>query len=505
MALKSWKQIVTDIANAFRSLTGATANIKVGELAGKVSGIPKVEAQTITPSTIDQEIVAGRYLIGTQTIKGDANLTPSNIKKGISIFGNDGTLDNGEGQYAWKKSEMTDLWGLVSDSQFVMTNNSVNGVFTGYEYATNDVLYSYDGTTWNNAGFKANGILETNGKFLTSPNNLSYVPHFSSGGHAWTQTNLPSQNAVMSFHYMNNKYFVHISNNKLYYSSNGINWTQIDSAYTGIVGNYENKLYVARSSDKQLFSTMNGISFNSCNLPNEFLVNNYNYKLTYVGSKYFVCSFHYLSHCPVYCSTDGTSWTKTNISDSYFRSVYYAFGKYISFPHADSCNTAGILYSADGITWNVSNISVGEFQQSQIFEFAGKLFCLNDASDKLLYTTDGMNWNETEYRYGAISSRFMSDNILIIASGGSDAVYSSIDGISWTKELDVLIASSSITSNDKLIIFGAYSSSPKTYRMWQRSKDGTPAKIFISFLVSDNQEAYPIDGKDESGYYYESI
>lgn len=93
MALKSWKQIVTDIANAFRSLTGTTANIKVGELAGKVSDIPKVAAQTITPGTADQTIASGQYLNGTQTIKGDANLVAGNIKNGVSIFGKSGTVN----------------------------------------------------------------------------------------------------------------------------------------------------------------------------------------------------------------------------------------------------------------------------------------------------------------------------------------------------------------------------------------------------------------------------
>ena len=48
-------------------------------------------AQTITPGTSNKTIASGRYLTGTQTIKGDANLIPANIKKGVSIFGVSGT------------------------------------------------------------------------------------------------------------------------------------------------------------------------------------------------------------------------------------------------------------------------------------------------------------------------------------------------------------------------------------------------------------------------------
>ena len=44
-------------------------------------------AQAITPGTSNKTIASGRYLTGTQTIKGDANLVAANIKKGVSIFG----------------------------------------------------------------------------------------------------------------------------------------------------------------------------------------------------------------------------------------------------------------------------------------------------------------------------------------------------------------------------------------------------------------------------------
>ena len=49
-------------------------------------------AATITPGTSNQEIAAGTYLTGKQTISGDANLTAGNIKSGVSIFGVNGSL-----------------------------------------------------------------------------------------------------------------------------------------------------------------------------------------------------------------------------------------------------------------------------------------------------------------------------------------------------------------------------------------------------------------------------
>lgn len=55
-------------------------------------------AKTITPGTTAQTAVAsGRYTTGAVTVKGDANLIPANIKKGVSIFGKTGTYEGSGG------------------------------------------------------------------------------------------------------------------------------------------------------------------------------------------------------------------------------------------------------------------------------------------------------------------------------------------------------------------------------------------------------------------------
>ena len=54
----------------------------------KVKGaIQSIAAQTYTPGAENQVIAAGQYLSGAQTIQGDPNLVPGNIKSGVSIFG----------------------------------------------------------------------------------------------------------------------------------------------------------------------------------------------------------------------------------------------------------------------------------------------------------------------------------------------------------------------------------------------------------------------------------
>lgn len=53
-------------------------------------------AQTITPGTANKTIASGRYLTGTQTIAGDADLKSANIKKGVNIFGVAGSYEGVE-------------------------------------------------------------------------------------------------------------------------------------------------------------------------------------------------------------------------------------------------------------------------------------------------------------------------------------------------------------------------------------------------------------------------
>ena len=85
--------VITDDANATASqiLSGYTAYVKGKKITGN---IPSQGAQTITPGTTNKTIASGKYLSGTQTIKGDANLTAGNIKAGTSIFGVSGTYTN---------------------------------------------------------------------------------------------------------------------------------------------------------------------------------------------------------------------------------------------------------------------------------------------------------------------------------------------------------------------------------------------------------------------------
>lgn len=83
-------------------------------------------AQTITPGTSDKTIASGRYLTGTQTIKGDANLIAENIKSGVSIFGVAGTYEGGGGSSGYATiDEIMQANGYTTESENILGDQIV--------------------------------------------------------------------------------------------------------------------------------------------------------------------------------------------------------------------------------------------------------------------------------------------------------------------------------------------------------------------------------------------
>lgn len=84
------------------SVSGRTVTIPAGYYASQVTKSvgTAVAGVTYTPGTVDNVLAAGSYLTSAYTIKGDADLIPSNIKSGVEIFGVTGTYEGtGGGSY----------------------------------------------------------------------------------------------------------------------------------------------------------------------------------------------------------------------------------------------------------------------------------------------------------------------------------------------------------------------------------------------------------------------
>ena len=79
---------VTPVVSTEGYISTGTAGDAAVELSASVT---TKGAETYTPGTSDQTIAAGTFLVGAQTISGDADLVAANIVYGKNIFGVAGT------------------------------------------------------------------------------------------------------------------------------------------------------------------------------------------------------------------------------------------------------------------------------------------------------------------------------------------------------------------------------------------------------------------------------
>lgn len=134
--------------NGYDGLSQVTVNAVSKTYVG--SGVTKKSAATYTPGTSDQSIASGQYLNGTQTIKGDSNLTAANIKSGVKIF-------NVTGSYAGSSSgsgtDTSDATATATDiakgKTAYVQGEKVTGTVDTFEaehYSLGNASVSYEGS-----------------------------------------------------------------------------------------------------------------------------------------------------------------------------------------------------------------------------------------------------------------------------------------------------------------------------------------------------------------------
>ena len=160
-------------ATASDILSGKTAYVKGSKITGTIAS---QAAQTITPGTSDKTIASGKYLSGTQTIKGDANLVASNIKSGGSIFGVAGSYTGSGG--SGSSTNNCEAYHITSTSATINFQGSGTVKVFGYgakksTYMT--TIYSFVGDGYY-AGTSYGTPSKTSASFSVSGGKLSGLP-----------------------------------------------------------------------------------------------------------------------------------------------------------------------------------------------------------------------------------------------------------------------------------------------------------------------------------------
>ena len=115
--------------------------------SGKVTqSITTKAAATYTPTTSNQTISSGQYLSGAQTIKGDANLIPANIKSGVSIFGVTGNYKGISGED--KINDMLSAYGSRNYVYPTYSSNYTSASTSTFGTGGNSYRFNILGTTY---------------------------------------------------------------------------------------------------------------------------------------------------------------------------------------------------------------------------------------------------------------------------------------------------------------------------------------------------------------------
>lgn len=141
-------------------------------------------AQTITPGTADKTIASGRYLTGTQTIKGDSNLVAENIKSGVSIFGVAGSYEGSGGSSGGSQVAM----GTFTVAAYIDTVDTEIATISGLAFApkTVTVMPVTESNTTSNSVGASNKVLMA----CQLKDNITYTSYVSSGANGYSYVNV---------------------------------------------------------------------------------------------------------------------------------------------------------------------------------------------------------------------------------------------------------------------------------------------------------------------------
>ena len=263
-----------------------------------------------------------------------------------------------------------------------------NGVYVAVSSdGTNQVMYSSDAINWTSASAtEANNwkdIAFGNGKFVAVADSGTNRTMYSSDGISWTSGTPAISNDHRAVCY-GNGLFVATGTEKVSYSSDGINWNSATTAasitWRGVT--YGNNKYVAISgsgADNFMYSP---------DAVNWTLVSgapsaNY-YDVTY-GNGTFVAV---ANNGKAAYSTDGVNWTEATTSNKTWESVTYGNGKFVAVSYGDGV----VTYSTDGINWTDAADAEANYWRSVTYGGNKFVAVASGGTNRVMYSADGVTW-----------------------------------------------------------------------------------------------------------------
>ena len=120
----------------------------------------------------------------------------------------------------------------------------------------------------------------------------------------------------------------------------------------------------------------------------------------------------------LYYSTDGKTWTQSNITSGRFDAIVYANDLWV----VGSNSGYGLYYSTDGKTWTQSNVTSGHLKN---IVYANGLWVAGCGIDKgLYYSTDGKTWTHSNITSGNFKNIVYANGLWVVGSNNNGLYYS---------------------------------------------------------------------------------
>ena len=149
----------------------------------------------------------------------------------------------------------------------------------------------------------------------------------------------------------------------------------------------------------------------------------------------------------IYYSTDGMTWEQGNITGGSFSLLAYENGLWVTGGVA-----SGFWYSFDGKTWMQSNFTSSESSIGQL-KYGGGTWVVTSASHSsswgTYYSTDGKTWTQSNATPGTCDFLEYHNGAWVMSYSTNSAIWGSTDGKVWTQCSD---EANKVGSGD--IVFG---------------------------------------------------
>ncbi len=290
------------------------------------------------------------------------------------------------------------------------------------------LYYSTDGKTWTQSNL-------TTGLFSDVCNFDIWVAgssddglYYSIDGKTWTQSNITTGH----FSAVYNTTGIWIAGSSifdskgLYYSTNGKTWFQSNITSGGFYTiNYANDIYLA--CGEGLYYSTDGKTWEKTTVSGGYLTSGGFRNAYYADAMWVVCSND--DYCSYY-SKDGKAWAQCEpaVEEDVFCNIVYYSNKSIWVAGSEQSN--GLQYSTNGMSWTQSNISTGIIRTVC---YGNNIVIAGGYNTGIYYSTDGKTWTQSNTTTGSFNLLYYYEDIYIAVSGNNKGLYYSTDGKTWTQ------------------------------------------------------------------------